>query len=114
MIPVALYQHEVSKAYAPLPKRRHAVRLEHAWQTNNVIRYRIPDGARITRLPDGVNIDTPYVSLRQTVRRVDGGFETDDTVTIKKREIPPEAYAAFREACLAIDRAMERKVEIQW
>ena len=28
--------------------------------------------------------------------------------------IPPEDYAEFREACLAIDRALERKVVIQW
>ena len=114
LIPIALYQHEVSKAYAVLPKRRHAVRLDHAWETNNVIRYRLPKGARITHLPEGIDIDTPYISLKQTVRRVDGGFETNDTVTIKQREIPPEVYAEFREACLAIDRAMARQVEIQW
>ena len=114
LIPVALYQHEVSKAYAPMPERQYAVRVDHPWETNNVIRYRLPKGARITRLPDGVSIDTPFISLKQKVRRVAGGFETDDTVTLKQREVPPEAYAEFRKACLAIDRAMDRKVEIQW
>ncbi len=114
LVPVALYQHEVSQAYAKLADRQHAIRLPHAWETNNKIRYRLPEGARITRLPEGIDVDTPYIALRQTVRRVEGGFETDDTVTLKRREIPADAYAEFREACLAIDRAMQRKVEIQW
>ena len=114
VIPVALYQHEVSAAYAKLATRQHAVVLDHAWATNNVIRYRLPTGATITKLPEGLNIETPYISLKQTVRRVKGGFETDDTVTLKKREIPAEAYREFRAACLAIDRAMDRKVEIRW
>ncbi|MEM7676150.1 MAG: DUF3857 domain-containing protein, partial [Myxococcota bacterium] len=114
LIPIALYQHEVSKAYAQLARRQHAIRLDHPWATNNVIRYRLPKGARVTRLPQGVNIDTPYISLQQTIRPLADGFVTDDTVTLKKREIPAEAYEDFRRACLAIDRAMDRKVEIQW
>ena len=114
LIPVALYQHEVSRAYAQTATRQHAIRLDHPWETNNVIRYRLPKGARITRLPKGINIDTPYISLKQTVRKVDGGFETNDTVTLKRREIPAAGYRAFRQACLDIDRAMDRKVEIQW
>ena len=114
LVPIALYRHEVSSAYATLASRQHPIRLKHSWETNNVIRYRIPEGAKITRLPKGASIDTEYIALEQVVRRVEGGFETDDTVTIKRREIPAEAYDAFREACLAIDRAMNRKVEIQW
>ena len=114
LIPVALYQHEVSKAYAQLTARQHPVRVKHAWETNNVIEYRLPKGAKLARVPEGISIDTPYISLKQTIRRVDNGFETNDTVTLKQREIPPEAYVEFRRACLAIDRAMNRKVEIQW
>ena len=114
VIPVALYQHQVASAYAQLAKRRHSLFVPHAWSTQNVIRYELPEGAQIEVLPEGVTIETKHISLKQIVRRVEGGFETDDTVTLSSREIPAEDYEAFRATALAIDRAMARKVVIKW
>jgi len=112
--PVSLYRHEVAAAYAQLAERQSALHTPHAWKTQNVIRYRLPKGAQITVLPKGETIDTPYISLHQKVVRTDDGFETDDTVTFKERIVPAKAYPQFREACLAIDRAMARTVEVTW
>jgi hypothetical protein len=113
VLPLTLFPHQVANAYGTLAKREHDLYTSYAWSTRNVIRYRLPKGARIEALPEGVTLDTPYISLQQVVRAVDGGFETDDTVTLKKRRVPVEAYAAFREACLSIDRALERKLVIK-
>jgi tetratricopeptide (TPR) repeat protein len=113
-LPVALFEHEVARSFAQLPARRTAIHLEHPWATRNVVRYELPEGATLETLPAGMAIESEHVSLVQTVRAVPGGFETDDTVTIRSRVVPVEDYARFREACLAIDRALARKVVIRW
>jgi hypothetical protein len=61
-----------------------------------------------------LSIDSKHISLEQKVRTIDGGFETDDTVTLKSRRIPAQDYAEFRNACLEIDRALGRTVVIRW
>lgn len=114
VLPVALFQHQVASAYAQLASRKEALYLAHPWATQNVIRYELPPGAELESLPEGATIDSPHVSLTQVIRRVEGGFETDDTVTIKSRVIPAADYPAFRAACLAIDRALSRKVVLRW
>lgn len=113
-VAVALFQHQVTAAYAQLPVRGSAIHITHAWQTQNIVRYLLPKGSKVTTLPEGLSIDTPHISLQQIIRPVDGGFETNDTVTLKSRVIPPQDYQEFRKACLAIDRAMARKVVIRW
>lgn len=112
--PVSLYRHEVAAAYAQLAERQSDLHTSHAWKTQNVIRYRLPKDAKLTVLPKGQVIDTPYIALHQRVVRTEDGFETDDIVTFKKRIVPAKAYPEFREACLAIDRAMARTVEVTW
>ncbi len=113
-IPVALFQHQVTASYAQLPARMNAVHITHAWQTQNIVRYHLPTRSKLRTLPQGRTIDSPYISLNQEVRRTKDGFETDDTVTLKQRVVPAAEYPEFRKACLEIDRALARKVVIQW
>ena len=42
--------------------------------------------------------------------RTERGFVTDDTVTFKKKRVPPDAYPEFRRTALEIDRALGRRV----
>lgn len=112
IIPLTLFRHQVANAYAVLPTRKHDVWISYPWSTRNVIRYALPKGTRVEGLPEGQQIDTKYISLVQKISEVPGGFETDDVVTMKARRIPAAEYPAFREACLAIDRALGRKVVI--
>lgn len=114
VIPVALFQHNVASAQAQLARRKLDIFVTNPWSTRNVVRYRLPEGAQIVALPESLSIETPHISLRQEVRRVEGGFETDDTVTMTSRRVPVDDYPAFRKACLAIDRALARRVVIQW
>jgi hypothetical protein len=116
LIPVALFQHQVANAYGSLAERKTDLYGTHPWSTRNVVHYVLPKGARIESLPEGeTRVDSEHISLVQKVTRLpDGGFETDDTVTLKSRRIPTRAYAEFRKTCLAIDRALARTVVIRW
>jgi tetratricopeptide (TPR) repeat protein len=114
IIPVALFQHQVASAYGSLATRKTDLFGNHTWSTRNVVRYKFPKGAAIETLPESLKIDTTHIALEQSVREVPGGFETDDTVTLKSRRIPAVDYPEFRRACLAIDRALERSVVIKW
>ncbi|MCA9555388.1 MAG: DUF3857 domain-containing protein, partial [Myxococcales bacterium] len=113
-VPVALFRHQVASAYAQLAHRSTALYLEHPWQTENVIRYHLPAGASVQSLPSSVTVDSKHIRLEHTVSSAADGFSSRELVVLKSRIIPPEDYAEFREACLAIDRALERKVVIQW
>jgi len=112
-IPLALFKHHVANTYAALAERKEGLRIEYAWQTRNTVRYVLPESATIRQLPEGVSIDTPLLAFEQVVRRTDDGFETDDTITLKTDVIDVADYPAFREACLEIDRALGRVVEIE-
>jgi hypothetical protein len=57
--------------------------------------------------------DADVQPLVQRIRAIPGGFETDDTVTLRTRRVPASDYPAFRAALLAIDRALERKVVVK-
>jgi len=113
IVPLTLFPHQVTEAYGDLGERKTDLVTTFAWSTQNVVRYTLPPGATIAALPEGATVDTPYVSLVQKVRALPGGFETDDTVTLKSRRVPKADYPAFRAALLAIDRALERKVVVK-
>lgn len=113
-VPASLFQHQLTRSYAPLPSRESDLVLSHAWRTNNRLEYRLPAGAHLLELPPSVKIDSKYLSFEQTITKTERGFIVDDTVTIKARRVPAAAYGDFRRAALAADRAMSRKVVIAW
>lgn len=113
VVPLTLFPHQVTDVYGALGTRRTDLITQYPWATQNVVRYRLPEGATIVSLPEGTTVDTPYLSLVQRIRAIPGGFETDDTVTLKSRRVPAREYPAFRAALLAVDRALERKVVVK-
>lgn len=110
ILPATLFQHRISDSYASLAERKTALVIEHAWTTNNRVEYELPPGLRIALLPEDVEIDSEYLRLEQKLIRTERGFVTDDTVTFKKKRVPPDAYPDFRRAALEIDRALGRRV----
>ena len=112
-VPLTLFPHRVAEAYAGLAEREEDMRIDYAWTTTNVIRYALPSGMTVKQLPQSDSVDNPFISLQQTVQAVDGGYETIDTLTLKTDRIAAADYPAFRAACLAIDRALERDVIIE-
>lgn len=114
VIPLTLFQHQVATAYGQLAARKQDLFSNHPWSTRNVVEYQLPAGAVLESLPEGQNITSRHVSLTQLVRRIPGGFSTDDTVTLHSRRVPAADYEELRQALLAIDRALGRKVVIRW
>lgn len=113
-IPVALFQHQVASAYAKLADRSTTLTITHPWATQNVVEYQLPKSAKLVELPESIEIQSKHISLVQKVTRTERGFLVDDVVRMTTKEIPAEDYPEFREACLAIDRALARKVVIAW
>jgi tetratricopeptide (TPR) repeat protein len=113
-LPVSLFQPGLVAEYAGLEQRSTAIVLEHPWQIHNRVEVQLPPGARVEGLPDGAEVDDPYVRFEQRVKPRRGGFVVEDTVVMPRRTIPPSAYPAFRDACRAIDRLMNRPIDIRW
>jgi transglutaminase-like putative cysteine protease/tetratricopeptide (TPR) repeat protein len=114
ILSLSLFQHDLTGNYATTAARETAIRLLHPWRASNRVRYHFPDTARLERLPEARHIESPWVSLEQRVERTDDGFVVRDVVTFRARRVDPGDYEAFRDACLAIDRAMQRNVVVEW
>ncbi len=114
VLPVSLFQHGLSGRYAGSASRSLPVRIAYPWKTTNRIEYSVPEAATVEVLPEGVVIDSEWVTLRQSVETSEDGFVVEDTVEFTARRIEPEDYSAFRAVCLRIDDAMNRKVVIRW
>lgn len=111
---LSLFQHNLGGTLASSQTRQTPIRILHPWRATNRVRYRLPPRTSLEELPSGVRIDTPWVTLEQSVERRDDGWVVEDVVTFSARRVAVVDYPAFREACFAIDRAMNRKVVLQW
>jgi hypothetical protein len=110
VMPLTLFPHQMTAAYGALSTRRTDLVTTHGWSTRNVVRYHLPPGWKLRSLPEGQSVQTPYLLLNQTITPTEDGFISDDTVTMLERRVPKADYPAFRQALIAIDRALERKV----
>jgi hypothetical protein len=112
VLPVSLYPHDLVGSYAEASTRRFDLSVEHPWRTRNVMRYVLPEGLAVEALPDGGVIETPHLRFRQVITRTADGFIVDEDTAILSRRIPVSDYAAFREAALAADQLMKRRLRI--
>ncbi len=77
------------------------------------MRYVLPKGYSVVDLPKGGTVTTPYLRFVQQIEKTADGFIVDEDTAIISRRIPVASYAEFREAAIAADRLMKRKVRIQ-
>lgn len=110
----ALFEHRLVEQYASLPSRHTDLLFDFPSVVENRVRYTLPKGARILELPSTVRIDTPHLSFTQELTPIPGGFLSVDTLRIPQPRVPAKDYPAFKKACLNVDRALARKVVIQW
>jgi tetratricopeptide (TPR) repeat protein len=112
VLPVSLYPHDLVGSYAEASSRRFDLFVDHPWRTRNVMRYVLPDGMTIASLPEGGSIETPHLRFRQVITRTPDGFVVDEDTAILSRRIPVGDYPAFRDAALAADQLMKRRLRI--
>jgi len=113
-VAVSLFAPDLTQRLATSTHRKTSVRMPHPWRVVHRVSYHIPADARIETLPEGQDVDTPWIALRQRIERTSNGWMVDDVVTVKTGRIDLEDYTAFRSACQTIDRAMRRMVVIRW
>lgn len=112
ILPVSLYPHDLAGNYAEASARRFDLVVDHPWRTRNVMRYVLPPGMVMDALPAGGEVDTPHLRFRQVVTATSDGFIVDEDTTLRSVRIPVADYGAFREAAIAADRLMKRKLRI--
>lgn len=109
---LSLYPHDLVGNYAQASTRQTATFIDRPWRTHNVMRYVLPSHLRVVELPTGGSVDSEHIRFQQRVTRTEDGFIVDEDTAVLSRRIPPEDYAAFRDAALRADALMKRKVRL--
>jgi hypothetical protein len=112
ILPVSLYPHGLVSSYADASTRRFDVFIDHPWRTRNVMRYVLPPGYVIDEFPDGGVVESQHLVFRQTITPTADGFIVDEDTAIVSRRIPQSEYASFRDAAVAADALMKRRLRI--
>ncbi len=69
-----------------------------------------PDGMTVTQVPDPLTLENPHATYEQTIDREGSTAVVRSTLVYRSRIVPVADYPAFREFCLAVDRAQARSV----
>ena len=76
------------------------------------MRYRLPPKYRVMEFPKGEVIRSEHLFFQQRVSPTEDGFVVDEDTMLLFRRLPVGDYPDFREAALAADAQMKRKVRI--
>ncbi len=112
VMPISLYPHGLARSYAERSQREQALWLSHPWRTRNVMRYRLPPGYVVVDLPKSQSVESEHLRFKQTITPTEDGFVVDEDTAILSRIIPESDYQEFRQAALAADAMMRRKVRL--
>jgi hypothetical protein len=110
-----LFPAEMSRTYAPLPRREHELVLRYNWTRKRSLEVEIPEGYRVAQLPEAQGIETPFGRLSLQCR-VEGNrviAEENSVLRVETLRIPAEQYEAFRDFCARVDRAEEQQVVLE-
>ena len=112
-LPLSLYPQDLVKSYAANDERLYDVVVRNPWRGENRMRYILPAGFALPDLPKDLRIDNPHLLFKQSFERFDDGFAVVETTVLRSKKIPVKDYAAFRQACLKADAAMQRRLLLQ-
>ena len=72
---------------------------------DETVRYRLPEGASVQSVPEGVELQTPFGSYQRVYERKGGVLEVRRVLRLTTNRIPRAEYEAFRRFVETIDRA---------
>lgn len=107
-VPVTLFPDQLGGLMAPEGIRRTDVVLRLPHVAEITTRVFPPEGMAFGPLPEPVTLQTEHTSYTQEVTLVDGVALVKMRLEYRNRRIPREDYPAFREFCLAVDRAQKQ------
>ncbi|MBL4688921.1 MAG: DUF3857 domain-containing protein [Nannocystaceae bacterium] len=102
----------LAASLAPTAKREHDMLLDTASVERQTIRYEIPSGYRLARLPEGKTIESPVGRFVLTVRKTAGGAEVSSDLSLTKQRISPKEYPLFRDFLRQVDETLEQSFEM--
>ncbi len=107
-----LFPVEMSRTYAPLPRREHELVLRYNWTRQRSLEVEIPGGYRVAQLPEAQAIETPFgrLSLQYRVEGNRAIAVENCVLQVETLRIPAGQYEAFRDFWGRVDRAEEQQV----
>jgi tetratricopeptide (TPR) repeat protein len=107
-----LAPHELTKAYAALAKREHDVVMRFPSTSSKTMRFVLPEGAKVVDLPERLELATEPFDCTITYTEEPGAVVVNCELVMKAVRVPVAQYAAFREACHAVDEKQSERIRI--
>ena len=100
-----------ASAVEPDEERGYEVVLERPYSVVTTVRYHLPEGAELTRLPPPIEVEADgLLKYSMSVEVEDGVVAVRRRFELESRRIPLESYSEFRRALQDIRRAEERTI----
>jgi hypothetical protein len=108
-LPVGPREHMV-RDYAPLSQRKLDVRIPFRSTTDDDWTVHLPPGIRVLRGTQAQSTSSPFGSVKVDVEEKPGAVRVHTAVRIDVSRVKVSDYPAFRDWCLAADRALGQRV----
>lgn len=102
-----------TQAYAPLVERRYDLVMPQPWLNRFRVEYHLPAGFAAVDLPGDVVEDSPFGTLRLSVRQEGATLVCEGTLSFTVARVKAADYAAFRAWLGKVDQAMSRKLLVR-
>lgn len=98
-------------AVEPADDRVHDMVFDRPLRNESLVRYLLPEGTEVTRVPPDVDLEAPgLLRYRLRVRREGRELEVERVFELLVQRVPREDYGAFREALAEVRLAEARTV----
>lgn len=101
-----------TSALAPKSTRNYPLVLDVPMEETHTLRYRLPPGYRFSTMPTPASMKTDVGVFSLEVEPTDDGAEVRTRLSLPKRRISPEDYAALRTFLRGVDAALEQDFEV--
>jgi tetratricopeptide (TPR) repeat protein len=98
---------------AGLETREHDIVIMNPLSTHARATVELPEGWKVSRLPEARELDSPFLAYRVTAREEGGKIRFERTFTLKSNRIPRDQYARFREIIAAMGQSATEKIVLE-
>lgn len=108
-LPVALVPRDLAPLSA-LAKREYDLMLGHLREEEEEVEIILPEGAKLERLPEDINLELPAMTYSRTVQWEAPRVTIKEKFLIRAERVTPGQYAEFRDACGIISMAASERL----
>ncbi len=113
IVPASLFKHHLAATYAFLEQRQTDLLLAYPFTVTNRVHYDFGEAALLHR-PQDSSVKGKYLEFTRSFTERQGGLIVEETLRLRKRQIPARGYSRFRQNCLEIDRIQQSHLEVRW